>query len=115
MLGGRVQSRCVASIGRRALGSCRGEAQLDEITCPRWQRARHEGLRVHETKALDPIDLTFRDGIPITTPERLLLDLGAVCHQSVVEMAVDSAEHGGLVTVSSMRRTLERLGRPGRN
>jgi hypothetical protein len=60
-------------------------------------------------------DLAFRDGIPVTTPERTLLDLGAVCHESVVEMALDAAEKDGLVTVSGLRRTLQRLGRQGRN
>jgi len=121
---GKLLAACWAG-GFRAVASHRSAAALwglaggrrgiVEITCPRWRRARHEGLCVHETKALDAVDLTIRDGIPVTTPERALLDLGAVCHQSVVEMAVDAAEAGGLVTPSSLRRTLERLGRQGRN
>jgi hypothetical protein len=57
---------------------------MQEITCPRWRRARHDGLVVHETKAFDPVDAMVIDGIPVTTPQRTLLDLGAVSHESIV-------------------------------
>ena len=92
-----------------------GGKSIVEITCPRWRRAQHDGLVVHETKVLDGIDVTVVDGIPVTTPERTLLDLGAVCHKSVVEMALDNAENRGLVTRASVRATLDRLAKPGRN
>ncbi|HEY3096792.1 MAG TPA: hypothetical protein VGK05_08130, partial [Acidimicrobiia bacterium] len=93
----------------------RGRTSIVEITCPRWRRAQHDGLAVHETKALDGIDITELEGIPVTTPERTLLDLGAVCHESLVEMAFDGAEHRGLVTRASVEVTLDRLGKRGRN
>ena len=92
-----------------------GRRNIVELTCPRWRRARHDGLHVHETNVVEAVDLIYVDSIPVSTPERTLLDLGAVCHPSVVEMAVDAAENRGLVTVSGLRRTLQRLGRPGRN
>ena len=92
-----------------------GRRSMQEITCPRWRRARHDGLVVHESKAFDPIDGTVIDGIPVTTPERTLLDLGAVCHESIVEMALDAAEKRGLVTLASVRAAVTRLGRSGRN
>ena len=31
-----------------------GRQDLTEITCPRWRRARHDGLVVHESMALNP-------------------------------------------------------------
>jgi predicted transcriptional regulator of viral defense system len=92
-----------------------GRRSIVEITCPRWRRARHKGLVVHETKALDGVDIAEVEGIPVTTPERTLLDLGAVCRTSVVEMALDKAENRGLVTRASLRTTLDRLARSGRN
>jgi hypothetical protein len=92
-----------------------GRKSIVEITCPRWRRARHDGLVVHETKALEGIDIKVVEGIPVTTPERTLLDLGAVCHASVVEMALDKAENRGLVTRASLQATLDRLAKPGRN
>ena len=92
-----------------------GRRSIVEVTCPRWRRAQHEGLVVHETKALGAVDITQLEGIPVTSPERTLLDLGAVCHESLVEMALDKAEHRGLVTRASIETTLKRLGRRGRN
>jgi very-short-patch-repair endonuclease len=92
-----------------------GRRSIQEITCPRWRRARHDGLVVHESKAFDPADAMVIEGIPVSTPERTLLDLGAVCHKSVVEMALDAAEKRELVTRESVRATVARLGRSGRN
>jgi hypothetical protein len=92
-----------------------GRRSIVEITCPRWRRAQHEGLVVHETKALDGIDVVVLDGIPVTTPERTLLDLGAVCHPSVVEMALDAAENRCLLSRPSLDSTLARLSKQGRN
>src|SRR5262245_24618672 len=51
-------------------GLAGGKRSIQEICCPRWRRARHESLVVHESKALDPVDTTFVDAIPVTTPER---------------------------------------------
>jgi hypothetical protein len=92
-----------------------GRRSMQEITCPRWRRARHDGLVVHESKAFDPVDAMVIEGIPVTTPERTLLDLGAVCHESTVEMALDAAEKRELVTLASVRVAVTRLGRSGRN
>ncbi len=121
---GNLLAACWAG-GFRAVASHRSAAALwglagarrsiAEITCPRWRRARHDELVVHESKAFDPIDATVVDGIPVTTPERTLLDLGAACHESIVEMALDAAERRELVTIDSVRAILRRLGRSGRN
>ena len=86
-----------------------------EITCPRWRRARHDGVIVHESKALDSCDITTVDGIPVTTAARTILDLGAVCPPIVVEKALEAALRRELVTLSSMRALLDRIGRQGRN
>src|SRR5262249_36534901 len=97
---GDLLAACWAG-GRRALVSHRSAAQLWEIgggddslielVCPRWRRARHEGLVVHETNAIGRRDLAVIDGIPVTSIERTLLDLGAVRSPVVVERAVEAA------------------------
>lgn len=92
-----------------------GRRDLVEITCPRWRRGRHEGLVVHETTTLEWLDLTHCEGIPITTPERTLLDLGAVCSPRVVDMALDAALRKELVDARIIRAVLGRVGRRGRN
>jgi hypothetical protein len=120
---GRLLAACWAG-GFRAVASHRsaaalyelagGREQVAEITCPRWRRARHAEVEVHETKALDPVDMTVVDGIPVTTPERTLFDLGAVCGPLVVRMAFDKARKNGLLTFDSTELTLRRLARRGR-
>lgn len=92
-----------------------GRRNLIEVTCPRWRRARHDGLVVHETKADARIDVVDRDGIPVTTPSRTLLDLGAVCGRRTVELAFESALHRDLVTLADLDDILRRFGRSGRN
>jgi len=91
-----------------------GRRHIAEITCPRWRRAQHAGLVVHESRALDPGDLTVIDGIPVTGPELTLLGIAAVCSPSVLEIALDRAENVGLVTSASVRGLLVRVARPGR-
>jgi hypothetical protein len=121
---GNVLAACWAG-GFRAAASHRsaaaiwdlpgGRQQFVEITCPRWRRARHHGLIVHETNRIEAADLTVRAGIPVTSVERTLLDLGAACSESVVELAVNEADRLELTTIAALRATLNRLGRPGRN
>ncbi|HEX6310254.1 MAG TPA: hypothetical protein VF152_01350 [Acidimicrobiia bacterium] len=120
---GRLLSACWAG-GFRAVASHRsaaalyglagGREDLAEITCPRWRRARHPGVEVHETKVLDPIDIGMVDGIPVTGPERTLFELGAVCGPRVVLMAFDKARKHALVTYDSTQLALRRLARRGR-
>jgi hypothetical protein len=120
---GALLAACWAG-GFRAVASRRSAAALHslpggirdlvEITCPRWRRARHRGLVVHESKALEPIDITVVDGLPVTTAARTLFDLGAAYRIGFVELAVDNALRRGLVSVATLDATVRRLSRPGR-
>ena len=70
---GRLLAACCAG-GTRAVASHRsaaalwglagGRRDILEITCPRWRRARHGGLIVHEATMLPTCDLTTIDSIP---------------------------------------------------
>lgn len=120
---GRLLAACWAG-GLRAVASHRAAAALyglpggrrrpPEITGPRWRRSRHTGVLAHESKALPGCDTTVADGIPVTTPARTLIDLGAVVGPTVLELALDEALRRELVTVRDTRRRLEQLARPGR-
>ena len=119
-----LAAACFAG-GPRTVASHRSAAELwqlpgrntaeVEITCPRWLRAKEVGLVVHESKALDDEDVRIVDGIPATSPELTLLQLGAVCSPTVVEMAFDAAHRRELVTHDSVRALVRRLGARGRN
>jgi hypothetical protein len=69
---------------------------------------------VHETKALEPVDVTVVDGIPATTPARTLFDLGGVYRKGMVELSLESALRRGLVTESSVAALVKRVSRSGR-
>ena len=110
-------SRGVASHRSAAAlwGFAGGRTDIVEITCPRWRRARHDRLVVHESKALSPSYITEVDGIPVTTPELTLLMLGTFASPLVVEMGLDKAMNNGLLTFESTQAVLDRVGRRGRN
>jgi len=91
------------------------EADTPEITFPGTRRPQLRGVLVHRTDRLDRIDLSRRLRIPVTTPARTLLDLGAVAPAPVVESALEDALMRRLVTFALLTGTLERLGGPGRN
>lgn len=120
---GNLLAACWAG-GTRAVASHRSAAglwelpgrRLDilEITCPRWQRARHEGLEVHETRKLESADMCVVDGIPSTTVERTIFDEAAVCSRVVVDLAIDSALRRELTTLLRMQTMLDRLAKRGR-
>jgi hypothetical protein len=92
-----------------------GRDDIMEIICPRWRRARHDGLLVHESKALRGLDITEIDKIPATTVESTILGLGAVCSPRTVEKAVENALRRELATLGSFKGLLHRVGRQGRN
>ena len=98
----------------RLFGLAGGTNAFIEITCRRWRRSRYGTLIVHESKALDETDVTVVDGIPTTTVERTLLDLGAVRGYVTVQMAFDRAVSAGLTTWEGVNGTLRRLARSGR-
>jgi very-short-patch-repair endonuclease len=120
---GQLLAACWAG-GSRAVASHRSAAELHrfpgrirtfvEITCPRWRRARHENVVVHETAALEPIDLTIVRGIVTTTPARTLFDLGGVHRAGLVELALENALRRGLTTEAELAATVKRLSRSGR-
>src|SRR3954462_1500210 len=54
-----------------ALWQLPGGAEILEGTSPPWRRARHEGVVTHESRRIDPLDLTIMHGaIPVTRPAR---------------------------------------------
>ena len=69
---------------------------------------------VHQTTMLDRRDLTTVRGIPLTTPARTLVDLGATVPAHRLEVALDGALRDGLVSPDQLRRKVKSLRRPGR-
>jgi very-short-patch-repair endonuclease len=60
-----------------------------DITTPRTRRAR-PGLLLHRA-VLAPDEITVRDGIPVTTTARTLLDLAGVLQRHQLQQAINEA------------------------
>ena len=123
--GGLLQAACWAG-GTRAAASHRSAAALldlpagrhdvVEITCPRWRRARHGGLVVHETTLLEEIDLIVVDGIRCTAAARTIFDLSRTAGLRTLDLNIDAALRRGLTSMEKLMATAARLatkGRPG--
>ena len=106
VLGRRHACRGVASISGGALGAAwTAHGRSLEITCPRWRRAQHDGLVVHEsTSARASATSRVVDSIPVTTVERTIFDLAAVCSRFTVDLAIDNALRRELTTVDESVR-----------
>ena len=99
-----------AALSHRAAGDLWGmrpNATRVEVTVP---RGRHglPGMQVHRSRMLAPLDVTTKDGIPVTTPARTLLDLGAVLNAQDLAAAIDRAER---LRIFDLRAVVEVLGR----
>ncbi|HEX2272566.1 MAG TPA: type IV toxin-antitoxin system AbiEi family antitoxin domain-containing protein [Acidimicrobiales bacterium] len=113
---------CMAA-GSGAVASHRSAAALwelrgvdwprPELTVPIDRRPGVPGVTVHRSVMLGRPDVTRHRRIPVTTPARTLLDLGAVAPE-LVEPAMEDALFRSLVSLSSLRRTLDRVGAHGR-
>jgi very-short-patch-repair endonuclease len=89
-----------------------GFSERTEVTVPRAQRGP-KSVMVHCSR-LRGDEVTVRDGIPVTTVPRTLLDLATVVSTSQLERAVNEAEIRGLADPLSLPVLFARYpGRPG--
>ncbi len=89
--------------------------ELVEVSVPRGVRLRCDWATVHESMDLVAKDRTTVGLIPVTTPERTLIDLGAVHRWRRVEEAFDGAERDGLTTTDIVQVRHAQLRKRGRN
>ncbi len=83
-----------------------------EISMHRWLRAIRD-YRVHESTDLVPDDCTELRHIPITTPARTVVDLGAT-NQGLVAEALDAGVRLGRFQLEDVARVVGRVARRGR-
>jgi very-short-patch-repair endonuclease len=113
----RVQGRWMAAVlacGEGAVLSHRDAAALWElqqvgsgainVTIPGDAgRRRRAGIRLHRSATLAPGDVTMRDGIPVTTTERTIIDLARVLRADALEEVVHGAGERGIVDFAQLR------------
>jgi very-short-patch-repair endonuclease len=86
-----------------------GEGSI-HVTAERQRRAP-AGVVLHRTASLPAEDVVRRDGIPVTSPERTLLDLAATAAPALLARAVEQA---AVLELVRRDRLLERsANRPG--
>ena len=91
--------------------------QTDVSTTARG-RASTSLIRVHRTTVLPPADVTTRDGIPVTTVARTVVDLAGVVPRDHVEKVIVEADRRQLLDMRAvdavLRRTRQRADARGR-
>ncbi len=120
----RVLAAILATDGR-GVASCRTAAALMsldgssrsviEITVPADVRLAIAGVLVHRSD-LPEMDIQIRNGLPMTTPARTLLDLGGVASLEDVEMALEDVLRRNLASLARLRWYAQARvanGRPG--
>jgi very-short-patch-repair endonuclease len=74
----------------------------------------HRGVWLHQTRRLEPFEVTVERGIPVATIERVLLDLAARMDSKQLERIVVQAYKTGRLSWPGLGRVLERgRGRKG--
>ena len=76
---------------------------------------RVEGVVIHRSRDLEPHDISTVDGIPVTTPERTICDLGLTFPQHEVARILRHAIADGLVDRRELWEMRTRTSKQGRN
>jgi very-short-patch-repair endonuclease len=81
----------------------------------RGRSQRHlAGIRHHCVRKLDPRDCTTIDAIPVTTPERLMLDLAEILSAQRLRRMLEEVDRRDLLDGNALRATIDRnAGRHG--
>lgn len=85
-----------------------------EVTVRRGRTLYAPGVSVHLSAALPPAEVRRVEGIPVTSPERTLIDLAAVLGERGLELALEDALRRGLTTPERISDRLGELGGKGR-
>jgi very-short-patch-repair endonuclease len=93
----------------------RSQASVVDVTVPaRSGRKRRPGIRLHRSATLTPDQCTIRQGIPVTTVARTLIDLADRFDFRTAEKATDQAEVLGLFDLTAVEAAIRaNYGRPG--
>ncbi len=84
------------------------------ITVPRGRFYEREGVRLHTSSSLQPIDCAYVDGLRVTSPTRTIIDLAAMVPPQRLGIAIDSAIRDHLTTETLLRERLEAVRGSGR-
>ncbi len=79
-----------------------------DVVVPYARTASIYGVRVHRSRRLHPDDYAIEDGIPVTSPERTLVDLAAEVSPGDLKRAYERADELGLIDHRKLEEAVER-------
>ena len=82
------------------------------VSVPRSRDGRHDGIRVHRRR-LATEDRLEREGIPVTSPLRTLVDIASGLTDRQLERAVNEADKLDLINPEELRAGIEGRRAPG--
>lgn len=95
------------------LWGIRRSRDLPEVT-RRSGGTTRANVRLHQTRILEPVEVTVEAGIPVTSVERTLMDIASRLGDRQIERVVVAADRAGLLRWPELQRLLERTPRrPG--
>jgi predicted transcriptional regulator of viral defense system len=81
------------------------------VTIPRSASHRLSGLKIH-TRRLSPEEITWREGLPVTTAERTIIDvLQEGIAEEQIRKAIREAFQRGIISPESLLKQASRLGK----
>lgn len=84
------------------------------VSVPVRKSKEMAGVTVHQLTDLDPSHIVDRDGLPVTSAERTVIDLAAVLHESHLSRVVDNGLAAGLIDLDALQVLFLSLGRRGK-
>ncbi|HEX8050991.1 MAG TPA: type IV toxin-antitoxin system AbiEi family antitoxin domain-containing protein [Solirubrobacterales bacterium] len=87
-----------------------GEERRIDVTVRRRCELRRAGIIFRGRPSLSPEDIVRRDGIPVTSPVRTLIDLATELGPVPLERAVNDADKRDLIDPEALREELVRFG-----
>jgi len=121
--GQRLLAACLAvgpvsAASHRAAAAMHGiwlvPSELVEVSVDRTRSPELDGVRVHRLADLNARWIVTIDGVPVTTPARTLVDLGAVLPLGSVSRALDRSIGRNLATLAEVRSAMNAVARKGR-
>jgi very-short-patch-repair endonuclease len=84
------------------------------VTVPHRLTHQFPGVRVHQSTDLSDDDLVQLRGLPVTTPERTIIDLAASMSDARLDFVLDRALSSGTVELTKLTEVFAGLGRRGK-
>ena len=84
------------------------------VTVPHRLTHQFPGVRVHQSTDLSEDGVMRVRGLPVTTPERTIIDLGAIMSDARLDFVLDRALSSGTVDLARLVEVFAGLGRRGK-